>query len=143
MSPHQKAAGIHLAFVFMTIQGRGQQQVRPTEIHRDYFVDVGCLCSDGVFYNRLFKPCCSLFVLVSWQSRLEHGNYCGFPESLFCFSFFSGKALHRLLHHFAQKFPKFTKCKVFGLGSDLASIPWIVRSAHSLVQAAALALVLS
>lgn len=83
MSPDQKAAGIHLAFVFMTIQGRGQQQVRPTEIHRDYFVDVGCLCSDGVFYNRLLKLCCNLFVLVSWQSRLEHGNCCGFPG--FCF----------------------------------------------------------
>lgn len=85
MSPDQKAASIHLAFVFMTIQGRGQQQVRPTEIHRDYFVDVGCLCSDGVFYNRLLKPCRSLFVLVSWQNRLEHGNCCGFPGSLFWF----------------------------------------------------------
>lgn len=85
MSPEQKAASIHLAFVFMTIQGRGQQQVRPTEIHRDYFVDVGCLCSDGVFYNRLLKPCRSLFVLVSWQNRLEHRNCCGFPGSLLWF----------------------------------------------------------
>lgn len=72
MSPDQKAASIHLAFVFMTIQGRGQHQVRPTEIHRDYFVNVGCLCSDGVFYNRLLKLCRSLFVLVSWQGRSEN-----------------------------------------------------------------------
>lgn len=83
MSPDQKAASIHLAFVFMTIQGRGQHQVRPTEIHRDYFVNVGCLCSVGVFYNRLLKLCRSLFVLVSQQGRSEHRNCFGFPLSLF------------------------------------------------------------
>lgn len=109
MSPDHKAASIHLAFVFMTIQGRGQQRVRPTEIHRDYFVDVGCLYSDGVFYNRLLKLCHSLFVLVSWQSRLEHENSCGFPGFDFIlFHFVVGMALHLLLK-FYSKDPKVSK----------------------------------
>lgn len=123
MSPDQKAATIHLAFVFMTIQGRGQHQVRPTEILRDYFVNVGCLCSDGVFYNRLLKLCRSLFVLVSWQGRSERRNCCGFPQSQFL-KFYLGFWFFFLSQSIASPTPssfylKFPKCKAFDLGSDL------------------------
>lgn len=123
MSPDQKAASIHLAFVFMTIQGRGQHQVRPTEIHRDYFVNVGCLCSVGVFYNRLLKLCRSLFVLVSQQGRSEHRNCFGFPLSLFL-NFCSFLLFFLLRQSTASPTPsfffffsKFPKCEAFGPGS--------------------------